>query len=554
MKISDKEARIAADMQDNIFSFIEHIWGLSPQPVKPEHKELVQTLIDQGRYNEIKKEYFTTFVKYEHVTWQQYLMLSAYQRAIDREDKREIAIASGHGVGKSASIAWIIFHFLFAYENSNTAVTAPSKDQMFGVLWKECSLWKSRMKIKKIANMFKITSDKITVVGRHLQWFAHARTSSKDNPEALSGMHADDVLLLADEASAVHDIVYENGSGSLTNDNYVFIMISNATKDSGKFYRAFNKEGERDLYQHLTFSSEDSPVVEPTYCEKKLIEAAGDRDDDLYRVRVRGLFPIKGSIENKNYYQLIKESYLNIQPKPDNNPNSPSLYPWDPATTTMGLDPAGKGQDETVWVLRDNYRAEIIGWEKISSEFTIARMTLAFLSQYNLVGCNIVIDNFGSDVGSNTGMEIVNMASALAPNFSQFVHPINVGSALANQRLKEKYVNIKAYYYDVLNSWLLKGGELIKDPRWIDELAAMKFTYDSTHHNKIKMMPKAVLQKEKIKSPNCWEALMLTIKFFNHDLLNPITTVQRKSLKRNTLSKTSKNSRINSSDYLNGYL
>lgn len=557
MKITDKEAQTAIEMQKSIFSFIEHMWGLIPQPPKPEYEELVKLALDQGQYHIIQHHHFQPFIKFTHITWQQYLILTAYQRAINGKDKREIATSSGHGIGKSASIAWIIFHFLFSYENCNIACTAPSKDQMFDVLWKEASVWHQRMKIKKIASWFDITSDKIAVKGREKQWWARAKTSSKDNPEALSGVHADDVLLLADEASAVHDIVYENGSGSLTNENYVFIMISNPTKDSGKFYRAFHKSGEKDLYQHLTFSSEDSPVVEKGYVEKKLTEAGGDRDDDLYRVRVRGLFPKKGSIESKNYYQLVKQSYLNFAPKP----LSPQEYPWEAKHTTLGIDPAGKGQDETVWVLRDNFRAEIVAYEKISNEFTIARKTIAFLQYRNLIGCNIVIDNFGSQ-GANVGMEIANMSGI--QNFSQFIYPINVGDTLVNERLNKKYLNIKAYYYDVLNTWLIKGGELIQDSRWEDERPALKFTYGE--NNKIKMMPKAVLQREKIKSPNAWEALMLTIKFLDQSILfteNLQTVTSNKELMSNKIknqhnnqnsSTTVKKSIISDEDYLSDYL
>ncbi len=542
MQITDKEAEAAIRMQEDIFTYIENMWGLIPQPIKIEHEAFVHLCINTGEYNKVLKEHFERFIKGEHVTWQQFLILSAYQRATKKKDKKEIAIASGHGIGKSAALVWIIFHFLFAYEDSNIACTAPSKDQMFDVLWKEASKWHTRMKLPNIKSWYVITSDKISIRGREKQWWAKAKTASKDNTEALSGVHADDVLLLVDEASGVVDEVYENGIGSLTNDNYVFMMISNPTKDSGKFHRAFNKEGEKDIYQHLAFSSEDSPVVEPGFINKILALAGNDKDDDIYRVRVRGLFPRKGSIESKNYYQLVKESYLNIV-------QDDKFYEWDLEKTTLGIDPAGKGQDETVWVLRDNDRAKIIGWEKISNEFSIARQTWVFLQFYNIIGCPIIIDNFGE--GANVGLEIANMSDI--PNFSQFVYPINVGKPAKNHKTAEKYLNLKAYYYDVCNSWLMKGGELVKDHRWQDELAALKFTYDEK--GKIKMMSKQLLVSQKINSPSCWEALILTFNQFDLRLLSSNLTPDRNKIKRNFLPKGHKKGKINSEDdYLSDHL
>ena len=128
MQITEKEAQSAIEMKQSIFVFIKNMWGLIPQPIKPEFEIFVKLCIDLGDYTKVKKEHFEKFTKGKHITWQQFLILSAYQRAVDKKDKKEISVVSGHGIGKSAAIAFIIFHFLFAYENCNIACTAPSKD------------------------------------------------------------------------------------------------------------------------------------------------------------------------------------------------------------------------------------------------------------------------------------------------------------------------------------------------------------------------------------------------------------------------------------------
>lgn len=543
MLITDKEAEATIAMQENIFTFIENMWGLVPQPIKSEHKIYVELCISMGDYIKVKEEHFKPFVKFEHITWQQFLILSAYQRAVNKEDKKEVSVVSGHGVGKSATIAWIIFHYLFSIENCNIACTAPSKEQMFGVLWKEASLWHIRMKNEEIKSWFRITSDKIVVQGRDQIWWARARTASKDKPEGLSGVHSiTGVLLLVDEASGVDDIVFENALGSLTNDNYVFVMISNGTKDTGLFYRSHNNEDEMDMYQHLQFSSEESPVVERSFCQKILKKAGGNKDHDLYRVRVQGKFPKKGSMDNKNWMPLVHKSCLN---EVDDNPH----YEWDPEKTVMGIDPAGKGQDETVWMLRDNFRCKIIGWEEISNDLSIARQTWALLRYYKIIGCPIVIDNFG--VGANAGLKIVELANI--PNFSQFIYGVNVGDKLTNPRLKAKFYNQKAYLYDKMNAWLMWGGEITKDKRFRDELAALLYTFDENEI--IRMISKKVLKAEGIKSPNCWDSLMLTFKIFDIATLDEKSTANKHNLKHPSLSNTSKKGTINNEDdYLNDHL
>lgn len=569
MKLTKDESLEALKMKKDIFYFIYKMWSLIPQPIKPEHRSFVELCISLNNYTKIKKEHFEPFIKKRHITWQQFLILTAYQRAANKKGKREISIVSGHGCGKSSSFAWIVFHFLFGFENANIACTAPSREQMEDVLWKEISLWHSRMQIQTIRSWFAITSDKITVKNREKQWWARAKTASKDKPEALSGVHSDNVLFLIDEASGVDDVVFENGTGSLTNDNYVFIMISNGTKTSGLFYRSHNSPDEQSMYEHLQFSSEDSPIVTPGFCAKILKKANNDKDNDLYRVRVRGLFPKTSVLDGKPWHQLIQPQYLNIIPSQDHNA---SIYQWNINKTVMGIDPSGKGKDEATIVLRDDFRAHLVAVEKTSNEFTIARKAFAILQLYNLVGCPIVIDNFGK--GANVGMELSTISGL--PNFSEFIFGINVGDSLTHPKLKEKYYNNKAYYFDIMNAWLMAGGELVDDRRFTEQLNMLLYTIDEK--GLMRMVPKKTLLSQKVimsnkQSPNAWDALMLTFKFFDPQSLKNSSMQDRHSqvnsahqfhsinknnktntINRLSLSRAGNSGIINSEDYLSDYL
>lgn len=70
----------------------------------------------------------------------------------------------------------------------------------------------------------------------------------------------------------------------------------------------------------------------------------------------------------------------------------------------LGIDPAGEGKDVTQWVLRDQFSARIIAKEKQSTTKSITQNTLTIMSQFGLVGDNIIVDNFG--VGANVAQEM----------------------------------------------------------------------------------------------------------------------------------------------------
>ena len=70
------------------------------------------------------------FIKGKNISWQQHDILKAVEAAMLGEAARKISIKSGNGIGKSSVASWIILWFLFAFKNSQVAVTAPSSSQI----------------------------------------------------------------------------------------------------------------------------------------------------------------------------------------------------------------------------------------------------------------------------------------------------------------------------------------------------------------------------------------------------------------------------------------
>jgi hypothetical protein len=200
----------------------------------------------------------------------------------------KITVRSGHGVGKSCLLSWLIMHYLLYHKEAKVLCTAPTSNQMFDVLWAEIAKWMNRMP-DGLRGQLQWHSDWIGVSGRERVCFATARTARRENPEALQGLHERNLMLVVDEASGVDDKIFEVGEGALTGENTTVVLMSNPTKVSGYFYDTHTKwEG----WDRFKMSCVDSPLVSKKYVEN--IKQRYGEASNIYRVRVLGEFPISG--------------------------------------------------------------------------------------------------------------------------------------------------------------------------------------------------------------------------------------------------------------------
>lgn len=203
-----------------------------------------------------------------------------------------LAIRSGHGVGKTATLSWLVILFLLdCYvngEEGKVLCTAPTSHQLKIVLWAEVARWVRRLS-EPFKSMISVVNDFIVIKGRERDLFATARTAKKDQPEALQGIHAERVLFVLDEASGIPDIVFEYGGGSLSTKGAQAIMTGNPTRVGGYFYDAFHKD--RALWWTRKVSGADVPeLVSNDYIES--IKRKYGEESNVFRVRVLGEFPV----------------------------------------------------------------------------------------------------------------------------------------------------------------------------------------------------------------------------------------------------------------------
>jgi hypothetical protein len=462
-------------------AFIEAMWGLKPQPLKKEYKERMEAHIKGYDLSQFEPEMFEPFIKGKHITWQQWLILLSIEFALKGVKSRKISIASGHGIGKSAILAMIVLWYLFCFKNAQVPCTAPSSDQMFDVLWKEIALWQGRMP-EKIAELYEWQSAYIRIKESPQTWFARAKTARKESPEALAGIHSDFVLMVVDEASGVAQEIFNTAEGALTSSDILVLLIGNPTRTVGYFYDTHHTD--KHNWQTFRFSSMDAPIVDKSYVDR-IIELHGDRSDE-YRIRVLGKFPKEDAMDMKGYLPLVTREELHYT-------DDDQLASY----VRLGVDPGGQGSDVTAYVVRDRFRAIIVGEEPKSDEKSTARRVLTLMDKYHVRDHNVTIDNFG--VGANVARELALSHDMNNPR----VHALNVGDKSGD----DDYVNIRAQAYWRMKQWIRRGGLLVDDKRW-EELTNLRYRRELS--GKMKIMGKVEMRKEGYKSPNFADALMLT--------------------------------------------
>lgn len=415
------------------------------------------------------------FVKFKTLTHQQTKIIDAVKDWVNW-GIRKITIASWHWIWKSTICAMLIIRYLFCFKDSQVPTTAPTAPLLQDILRKEINNWIKKMP-EPMQAVFDPTSDYIRIKDNPSWRFARARTWKKETPEALAWVHADFVLLLADEASWVANEVFEASKWSLSWPNKLFILIGNPTRSEWYFYDTHHKH---EWWNRLQFSSAESPIVDHTFV-KTIIDEYWE-DSDEYRIRVLWMFPREDAIDDKWFIPLITKNDIRNIPIIDFQP------------FCLWIDIAWEWKDETIRVLRDNDVARIIAREKISNPLGIATKTKQIIDDWNLNSADCYLDFFW--IWANTSIELTKM----------WIHVTNV-SVWDKAMDSNRFLNLRAELYWRLKEWLAKWAKLMWT--WRDDILMNK--YKRNERWLLKMMSKEDLRKVYWKSPDVSDALMLTM-------------------------------------------
>jgi hypothetical protein len=440
------------------------------------------------------------FKKYKgRFTWQQTLVLEAYNRAVNTfgkdsfdEKQRWITVRSGHGIGKTATMSVIALHFLLCFFGAQIGATANSESQLKDIFLKELYFWKDRLP-KGLKDQVEILDDIVRIKGDK-DWFLRARVSRPEKPEALAGLHGKYVLIEADEASGIADMTFEVMKGALTGENFIVLYFSNPTRTEGEFFDS-HKQG--SSFTRLKFSSRHSPIVEEDYVEKW--ENDYGKDSDEVKIRVDGEFANVAEMDDKGWMPLFANVPIAIEPERGQVINR----------AIIGVDPAGKGRDRSIVQVRDSiYLKEVLN-EATSSPIDLARKIETIRDAYNCSSGDIGVDGFG------VGAEVV---ANIQTKIGEAVTAILADKPREGTELM--FNSYKAELAWKLRNWLSRGGIIISNnPReWMREFDKIKYKRD--RQGRIQLMPKEEFKKEYGFSPDRFDASLYT--FFRDDPTMPV--------------------------------
>ena len=417
-------------------------------------------------------------------------------RAFGRGE-RQISIVACHGPGKTAWISWCVIYSLMFRHPLKAVATAPSKGQLEGALMKEVAKWVHKLQ-PGMQQLLEVGAMSVQHKQMPKAISFEARTARPENPEALQGIHEEEgwVLLIIDEASGVHEKIFESASGSMSGVNCQTILLSNGTKTSGFFFRTHMGQ-ERDDWFKIRISHRDSTRVSPKFVEQ--MARRFGVDSNAYRVRVEGLFPKTDADTIIPYELALSAQEREIIMAPD----LPEVW---------GLDVAYKGNDSNALVRRNavGILPQIKVWDGMDTRASAAVVRAIWDATPDArKPLEIHVDVIGYGAGVHDSLL----------EWGLPVVAINVSETTAVNT--ERFRNYSTQLWWACREWLEDRGHTLPvcdgtcpdRQACVHERLIMEMTsrqYEPTTGGKLLIESKRDMKKRGFKSPDVADAAMLT--------------------------------------------
>lgn len=395
----------------------------------------------------------------------------------------QMATASGHGIGKSALVSMLILWAMSTHEDTKGVVTANTDTQLRTKTWPEVTKW-HRLSINR--HWFNCTATAIHSVdpAHEKNWRIDAVPWSIANTEAFAGLHNQGkrVLLVFDEASAIHDKIWEVAEGALTDDDteILWFAFGNPTQNTGRFRECFRKFRHRWSTRQI-----DSRTVKITNKAQlqKWVDDYGE-DSDFVKVRVRGMFP------SASMKQFISTDDVDAAVKRHLRPEQ---YEFAPKVITV--DPSWSGDDPFVIAIRQGLMFKVLRTiPKNDNDIQMANLIAQLEDEHEA-------DAVFIDAGYGTGIKSAGDTMGRAWQLVWFGEkPIDAGC-----------LNKRAEMWKAARDWLKQGGCIQDDPDLYQDLIGPETV--PRMDGKIQLESKEDMKKRGLPSPNKGDALAISFAY-----------------------------------------
>jgi hypothetical protein len=422
----------------------------------------------------------------------------------------KIAVKACHSSGKTYIAAVAVLWFLSRHSEAIVVTTAPTHNQVEKLLWGEIHSALAR-------SSYPFPKATLTELKFGPKRYALGFTTSvtkQDEGVKFQGFHAENILVVLDEAPGVDAKIWEAIEGARAGGNVSILALGNPTIASGPFHESFH--GNREAWKLFTISAFDTPNfdgVSLTYRgDDGRPVTLGHGSTDLLDLKEEELDTnIRPYLTTRRW---VKEKFFEWGPGhplwesrvcgnfPAQAEDALLSLAWleraknseriGVGKVTAGLDVAGPGEDETVLTIR---RGPQILLQKSWPQADPRGSVIAELNPYKPELEAVNVDSIGIGWGMYQHL--------LDHKFP--ARAVNVGESPLDD---EKYANRKAELYWGLRM-RLQAGDMsgLMDERCIGQLAGIRYKHNA--RGQVQIESKDDARKRGVKSPDRAESVML---------------------------------------------
>ena len=378
----------------------------------------------------------------------------------------------------STEVSWIILWFMSTRAHCSGVVTANTTSQLTTKTWRELALWH---KISINEHWFNWSATSFKHKKHPETWMVNAIPNTEHNSEAFAGLHAADVLVIMDEASAIPDKIFEVTEGSQTTSRACWFVFGNPTRNTGRFCDCFGTDKKR---WHTT--QIDSRTCKMTNKKEinEWVEVYGE-DSDFVRVRVRGAFPRAGNmqfiasdtVDNCMAMELPLEAYIHMP-------------------VILSVDVARYGDDKSVITARQGRKVH--EFRKFREHNTMQLAVQVVIAIKDYAPGIVFVDGVG-------------VGGGVVDRLRQLGHEIFEINAGSKPQDTEIYYNLRVEMWDRMRQALRTGLDLPYDTDARKSLIGIEYGYDDKE--KMRLERKKDMKKRGLESPDEGDSLAGTYAF-----------------------------------------
>lgn len=391
----------------------------------------------------------------------------------------QIAVSSGHGIGKSALVAMITCWAMATCPDTRGVITAETEGQLSTKTQPEIAKWARAM---ICAHWFEVKATKMFAIERPESWRIDFIPWNESNPVAFQGLHNLErrILVIFDEASKIARVIWETIRGALTDvdTEIIWAVFGNPTEVDGEFFECFGRNKHRWIRRQI-----DSRSVPITNKEKiqQYLDDFGE-DSDFFRVRVRGVFP-RGGFNTLITMEAVAAARVRA--------------PLARSPCIIGVDPARFGEDQTVIAIREGDRLHPLLKRRQIDTMMTAGLVSDMIIRWEPEA--VMVDEVGIGAG------VVDRLRQLG---HKMVHGFHTWGQKGPADDKTLYANKLTEMWARMAAWVERTAMLPDDNDLEKQLTSRKYGFEGS--NRWIIETKAAFKERGFESPDESDAVAMT--------------------------------------------